>query len=428
MLVSVSGRSSVSSLYDAPVKVTTWQEDIVDILKPLADSVKNLTRRPREIAALKEELSLIDARANIINLAMDKFVGLEDDPSLSPAAKSYIDTLVEEWRDELAEMDGEQLIVSGQLRELTVDDQGSVGSFLPKLKSFLVGTGLTLILCGLVAFLLYLIMRAGWWLYSNKVVSKDVRRKSTSFRVFSYSYQLITFIVMVLSVFFVIYCRDDLLLFALAGLLLAGLLFNLKWLLPRYITEAKLLLNLGSVREEERVIYNGLPWQVKSLNLYSVLHNPALDGIAKLPLSAMHEMVSRPVKNKLWFPTQRGGYVILPDGSFGRVKTQTPDLVELTVRGGMTQIFTASEFYALSVISRSKEETFGTSIVFGLDYSLQKISVSEIPQTLKDAVVSKLNEQGYEKTVEGLIVELSEANASSLDCLIYGTFNKKCSW
>ena len=144
MLVSVSGRSSVSSLYDAPVKVTTWQEDIVDILKPLADSVKNLTRRPREIAALKEELSLIDARTNTINLAMDKFVGLEDDPSLSPAAKSYIDTLVEEWRDELAEMDGEQLIVSGQLRELTDDDQGSVGSFLPKLKSFLVGTGLTL--------------------------------------------------------------------------------------------------------------------------------------------------------------------------------------------------------------------------------------------------------------------------------------------
>ena len=46
--------------------------------------------------------------------------------------------------------------------------------------------------------------------------------------------------------------------------------------LPRYYAQARLLLNLGDAREGERVVVNGLPWQVRSLNLVSELVNPAL--------------------------------------------------------------------------------------------------------------------------------------------------------
>ena len=423
LLLSVSGRSTLSRLYDETEEETTWQEDIVDILKPLADSVKNLTRRPREIAELRDKMALINEKTLGINDTMEKFKALDNAP-LESEARTYVDNLFTEWRDELEELEGEELIVSRQLQELIDGNEKPLESFLPRLKKFILGTGLTLCLAALAALCAYLIMRAGWWLYSKKIVSKDVRRKSTLFRLFSYSYHLITGLVVVLSILLVIYFRDDLLLLALAALLLAGLLFNLKQVLPRYLAEARLLLNLGSVREEERVLYNGLPWQVKSINLYSVLHNPALDGIARLPLSAMQGMVSRPVKNRLWFPTQRGDFVILPDGLLGQIKYQTPDLVEVAVRGGMAQTFTTSDFYALNVINLSREETFGVSMTFGLDYSLQRISVSEIPKTLKNAVVTKLNDNGYEKDLKSLIAELSAANTSSLDYLIFGTFDK----
>lgn len=423
LLLSVGGRTAMSESFDAPEDETTWQEDVVDILKPLADSVKDLTKRPREIAELREQMDRINNRTNGINQVIEQFQTLDNAP-LSNVAKDYVNGLFAEWQDELEELEGEELIVSRQLEELVEGSEKPIESFLPKLKKFFLGTGLTLILAVLVALCMYLLMRAGWWLYSKKIVSKDVRRKSTIFRLFSYSYHLLTGIVVILSILFVIYFRDDLLLLALAALLLAGLLFNLKQVLPRYLAEARLLLNLGSVREEERVVYNGLPWQVKSINLNSVLHNPALDGIARLPLSAMQGMVSRPVKNKLWFPTQRGDYVILPDGLLGQIKFQTPDLVEVIVRGGMSQTYTTADFYALNVTNLSREETFGVSTVFGLDYSLQKISVSEIPNTLKAAVDAKLKVNGYEDKLANLISELSAANTSSLDYLIFATFDK----
>jgi len=358
LLLSVGGRTAMSESFDAPEDETTWQEDVVDILKPLADSVKDLTKRPREIAELREQMDRINNRTNGINQVIEQFQTLDNAP-LSNVAKDYVNGLFAEWQDELEELEGEELIVSRQLEELVEGSEKPIESFLPKLKKFFLGTGLTLILAVLVALCMYLLMRAGWWLYSKKIVSKDVRRKSTIFRLFSYSYHLLTGIVVILSILFVIYFRDDLLLLALAALLLAGLLFNLKQVLPRYLAEARLLLNLGSVREEERVVYNGLPWQVKSINLNSVLHNPAL-----------------------------------------------------------------ADFYALNVTNLSREETFGVSTVFGLDYSLQKISVSEIPNTLKAAVDAKLKVNGYEDKLANLISELSAANTSSLDYLIFATFDK----
>lgn len=72
----------------------------------------------------------------------------------------------------------------------------------------------------------------------------------------------------------VFYLRSDLLLLVLAILALVVLGLGLRQTLPRYLTEIRLLLDVGPVRTGERVIYNGVPLQVKSINVYSVLRNP----------------------------------------------------------------------------------------------------------------------------------------------------------
>lgn len=421
LVLTITGKSTLTALYEEPIETTTWQEDIVDILKPLADSVKSITKRPRQISNLRSELESIGEKKRGLTEVISKFEKFKDS-SLDNNAANYVDTLFNEWNDELEELESENLIVSRQLDQLLDGDETPIGSIGPKLKSFFLGTGLTLFIAILAAIASYFLMRAAWWLYSTKLVSKDVRRQSPIFRLFSHSYHFITGLVIILSVVLVVYFREDLLLMAISFLLLAGLTFNLKQYLPRYLSEARLLLNLGSVREEERVVYNGLPWQVKSINLHSVLHNPALDGIARLPLSAMGGMVSRPVKNQLWFPTARGDFVILPDGELGQIKYQTPDLVEVMVRGGMALTYTTENFYSLNVINLSSSETFGVSVTFGLDYALQKISVTEIPKELKHAITEKLKERGYEKQLVTLTVELAAANTSSLDYLVFATF------
>jgi hypothetical protein len=243
--------------------------------------------------------------------------------------------------------------------------------------------------------------------------------------VVAYGYYLLTSIVIVAAILVVLYVREDLLLLALAFLILAGAVLSFRHFLPRYIKEARLLLNLGSVREDERVVYHGLPWQIESLNLHTVLRNPELDGVIRLPLEVMSTLVSRPVKNNLWFPSSRGDFVILPDGTHGQIKHQTPDLVEINVRGGMSLTYNTSDFYAINLINLSREDTFGVSVTFGFDYALQAISLTKIPEKLYAAIESAMHEAGYSQMMKSLIVELSSANASSLDYLVFATMNSQ---
>lgn len=422
LILSITGHSTLSRLYAEPETETTWQEDVVDILKPLADTVKSITKRPRQIADHRATLDLIDQKEKGLRDALEKFSYFEETP-LETNAAELISGLNQQWQDELLQLEEEKLIASQKLEELIGENDQPLNGLMSGVKRFFLGTGLTMTLAVVAGAITYLGMRFCWWFYSTKIASKDTRRNSTLFRLFSYSYHLITVICVVIVILLVIYTREDLLLLAIAFVLLAGLVLNLKQFLPKYLNEARLLLNLGGVRVDERVVYNGLPWQVKSINVYSVLHNPSLDGIARLPLSEMENLISRPVRNNLWFPTKRGDFVILPDGLLGQVKYQTPDLVEITVRGGMAQTFTTADFYVLNVINLSRDATFGISVTFGLDYSLQSIAVNDIPETLKAAISEELIKRGYEKKVNSLVVELSAAGASSLDFLIFATMD-----
>ena len=290
---------------------------------------------------------------------------------------------------------------------------------------FLLGRGLTLIIALVCAALAWAVMRFLWWVFTTHFTTKEQRRNQTWFRLLAYSYYLLNTIVTLLVVLAVLYVREDLLLLALALLLVFGAVLSFRQFLPRYIEEARLLLNLGSVREDERVVYNGLPWQVMSLNLHTVLRNPALDGVLRLPLDVVGTLVSRPVKNNLWFPSNQGDFVILPDDILGQVRTQTPDLVEIAVRGGMSMTYNTADFYSINLINLSRDKTFGVSATFGFDYALQELSLTEIPAALEDEVKTFICEEGYEKHLRSLLVELSTANTSSLDFLIFATFNSK---
>ena len=85
--------------------------------------------------------------------------------------------------------------------------------------------------------------------------------------------------------------------------------------------------------------------------------------------------------------------------------------------------YNTQEFYAINLINLSRDETFGVSVTFGFDYSLQSISLSEIPQTLSREIQKTLDDAGYRKNVSNLIVELANANTSSLDFLIFATMS-----
>ena len=418
------GNTDVSFLNSDDDTETDWRQDLVEIMDPLIESLKSLTKRPRQLAELRDTIFKSQSGIAIAEQALVELQAIPDE-GLDSAAADRVAELLLKWQDEKEQLEQEQLVSQSQLERLTADQESFVEGIWPATRVFLLGRGLTVIIAAVAAVMAWCVMRVLWWVYTTHFTTKEQRRNKTWFRLLEYSFYLLTTIFIIVVVLCALYVREDLLLLALALLLLFGAVLSFRQFIPRYIREARLLLNLGSVREDERVVYNGLPWQVMSLNLHSVLRNPALDGVIRLPLETVGTLVSRPVKNNLWFPSNKDDFVILPDGLLGQIKHQTPDLVEISIRGGMTMTYSTADFYSINLINLSRDKTFGVSITFGFDYSLQAISLTEIPEAIEHEVNATLINAGYKKNMQTLLVELSAANSSSLDFLVFASFRSQ---
>ena len=416
------GNTDTSLMDAADEQPTDWREDLVEIVDPLMDSLKSLTERPRRLAEFRETIFNAEERMKITTQALGELEKLPAD-TLTASSALQVAELTAKWEDDRDQLEQELLVASSQLDRLVSDQEPFIESILPATRVFLLGRGLTLLMALVAGMLGWIFMKCLWMIYTTYLTSKEQRRNKTWFRLLAYSYYLFTTIVIILTVLVVLYIREDLLLLALGLLLIVGAVLSFRHFLPKYIREARLLLNLGPVREDERVMYGGLPWQVMSINLSSVLRNPALDGVLRVPLDVVSSLISRPVKNNLWFPSNKGDYVFLPDGTFGQILTQTPDLVEISVVGGMSMTFCTPDFYAINLKNLSHDKTFGVVLNFGLDYSLQNISLDEVPQGLEAEIRRTLADAGYTKHLELLLVELSEANASSLDFVVFAKFS-----
>ena len=104
---------------------------------------------------------------------------------------------------------------------------------------------------------------------------------------------------------FTLYISGDWFLLSLAIIFIIGALWTAREGFTRYYEQVKLILNLGSVRENERIVYNGVPWQVVRIALYAKMKNPALSpSKIRLPLANWKTLF--PVQ---WAKTNHGSRV-----------------------------------------------------------------------------------------------------------------------
>ncbi|MCB1820146.1 MAG: hypothetical protein KDI73_01010, partial [Candidatus Competibacteraceae bacterium] len=206
-------------------------------------------------------------------------------------------------------------------------------------------------------------------------------------------------------------------------LMVIGLLWGLRQSLPRYMREIRTLLDMGSVREGERVIYNGAPWKITGLNLYSTLQNPLLrGGSLRLPLDKMADLQSRSyAPEEPWFPSQENDIVILDGDIYGKVLLQTPEIVQLQVVGSI-KTFAIADYLGKNPRNLSRDG-FAVPVVFGLDYQHQGEILSHIVPTLRAYLEAQLEEQSFRPHLTNLLVEFNEAASSSLNLLIVAVFS-----
>lgn len=420
----VTGGVDSSIFRQKPPEKFNWHKEFFEIIEPFLDQLKQLTETPRNMERLNREIAEKEDQLKVIKRALNnisKFsVKVEDKP-----LHKMLRPIEQRWQQRLGEAKLELDVLRSRLDELQ-KRQESFWTFIHlSLLKFIKGRGLILVLALLAAGSVWFIMQAAYKFSRRNADVQRAHPRNTYSRLLGYGYQAMSGTLAILALLLVLYVSKDWLLLGIALIILFFIALSSKTYLPRFMSEARLLLNMGPVRVGERVIYRGISWQVKSLNIFSRLYNPELrGGILRIPLSEMDATTSRPDKSdEPWFPTRKNDYVLLSDGTYGQVILQTPEIVQLQSIGSVRNYSTIA-FLDASPRNLSRSG-FGYAVTFGIDYRHQAICLKEVPRILKAAVIAAFEHSAVGDSLESVLVEFKEAGPSSLDYLIYATMNGK---
>jgi len=397
-----------------------WRQEILSVFEPIVVEMRRLTERPRKVERLRSQQSFYQQRLAAANAALKNIEDYKDTAPSTDLKGAFAD-LEARWHKRHDEIKNQLALINLQLEELQSPRQPAEERATKALKELLTGRFVNLVLAVLAASLVYGVMRLINRLYL-RLVMKRGRRRPFLARVAHLSFMLVSGVLALLAGMAVLYVRDDWILLGLLIIVMMGIALTLQRTLPTYIKEAKVLLNIGPAREGERVMYNGLPWKLQSLNMYSTLVNPALrGGKVLLPLSELVTMISRPFdEDEPWFPSRENDFVVLNDQTYGRVMLQTPEVVQVRVVGALrtypVAAFLDSQPRNLSL------QGFAIIVKFGIDYRHQGEATTDIRNKLEDYLATHLRDSDFGRHLKDFFVEFDEAAASSLNFFVWAAF------
>lgn len=204
-------------------------------------------------------------------------------------------------------MSNDLAVAQFQLDEKLATKRTVFGAFRDLTADFFRSRGKNLLLAIFAFIGVFVLLRLLRWYVLRFQFVRSRFRRSFAIRLLDIIYYVVCVLGATAALFLVLYASGDWVLLGVAILFLVGLAWASKTVLPGFYEQAKLLLNLGPVREGERVVFNGVPWEVQTINLYTELTNPAFEGARlRLPLRDLLTMNSRPTEESLpWFPCRK---------------------------------------------------------------------------------------------------------------------------
>lgn len=382
------------------------------LVEPFIAMLRDATENARQIERLRRGLNEAKRRRALANRALATLKPMRD----IAEAPDLIETLDERralWEGRAnAESD-----LAGALKQQLDDrlsDRGATQTAAGEAaSSFVKDRGISLLL-GLAAFAIVfgtmrLVHRIARWLRVRRKIKRNfyTRLSNLVFTAF-------TPILAVTAMLTIFNMRNDWLLLGIFAVMLVALLWIGIRMIPEMIDQVTLLLNLGAVQEDERVIFDDTPYLVKRLDFYTDLVNPALEGAEfTLPIKDLIGLHSRPSgPDEPWFPSLRGDWVRLADEVFGQVISQSPDMVELEIPGGSRVTYTHDDYLAEKPDNLSGG--FRSEIEFGLSYNHQDIATGKAMEMLKDHIREGLLKLVPEQHLLDVGCEMLEAGDNAI--------------
>ncbi len=392
--------------------------EIKDLLGPIVNELKRATTRPRELDRLAREIEDLRERRGLAEQAIERV------SSLGETGDEQLDRRLaatgERWIEQNNRLTSE-LQIAEDRRQRLLGERKSVYETVESLTQvFFRSRGRNLALAALAFVFAWLLVR-GFHLLVQRLspLHGDTRRMVA--RVIDLVFVLGATIAGTLAAMAVLYSAGDWVLLTVFSLFLVGLAWASRTALPRIWRQLMILMNLGGVREGERILIEGIPYRVERLGFYTYLRNPALTGgVLRLPLTHIADLHTRPFgSDERWFPTNPEDWVLVSD-THGKVVSQSPDLVTLIALGGARMVIPSRDFIQQSPIVLSAG--FRISITFGVDYQHQAIVTTDIPAALEATIRRGLGDAGITDKIRNLQVEFESAGSSSLDIAVLADF------
>ncbi len=337
------------------------------------------------------------------------------------AMKEYLQDILDDLKRHLANMESQLQALDLQMSRIVSAETSFTDTSHAYLKSFFQKRGLYLTQALLVVFAILILSRLSHTLMRRLIPGYRMEHRKFSIRMLDLMHRMITIALTIIGPMVVFYVAEDWVLFSLGVLLLLGAAWTLRTAIPRYWQQIRIYLNIGSVREGERIFLDGLPWRVKKIDIFTQLENPDAGISQRIAIENLVDLKSRPTRgDEPWFPCRKDDWVLLSDGSRGKVVGISQELIELVERGGARKTYITQDF--LSQSPRNLSVNFRLKETIGVSYDLQSISTTSMLQILKAHLQKNIEAEGYGPDLLQLNVEFQSANTSSLDLVVLADF------
>lgn len=403
-------------------KKRDYLQEAQELLGPAFDTIQRISERPRKIEALRKELAIYEQKLAVTSAALKNIEIIKNSKefqTLLPDMEEFLSDSTYNINDLAQEFTIKKDRINRELKELTKDDQTLVGAMSELSREFFSTKGKHL---G-IALLLFAFTIWSLTVLKNILILKTIQKSKVEWIIkpISALYGVLTFMFALTIFILSLYFMGDWVLVTLIVLILSAILWGSKTYIHKYLAEGRLILNLGTIKEGELVIFRGIPWKVKNINFVTIFENDYLDSsIIRVEIAQIFHMHSRKIlPNEQWFPTRTNDWVLLSDGTFGQIKLQTVEQIIVELKTLERKYYTTTDYLNLRPTNLS--HGFTQSLIWGLDYSVQNNLITEIIPNIKTKLSEKFKTTPYQ--YQNIVVEFQSAGASSLNLLIEMKFD-----
>ncbi|CAH0991253.1 hypothetical protein SIN8267_01355 [Sinobacterium norvegicum] len=396
--------------------VFSWEEELSVVLKPIFSSLSQLAERPKIVLEHQKKLADIDKQILATSDGISVLEKLLLKYNVESKERKTISKLIIYWESKLAESKVKKEFFENSYAEV----EGKpffLNNLDPHILMYVfhrVATVVISIGSAILAYLFFMKLATFFTLLERRSSNNRVKLFN---RVWAFATQLISILFAVSTVLLVTYMREDWLLLCIWFLIGLLTVIGLRNSFPVYVANIRTLLNLGAIREHERIIYKNIPWKVLQLGFFSHLHNPQLDAHIRINLNDLSGICSRPYHdNEPFFPCKRGDWVSLDDGTYGKVVMQSPESVHLSCMN-MLKVLTTENFLHLNPLNLS-QKSMTIKSVFGIDYQYQKNATHSIRDTIIKHFEQADKPETFAKFIIDILIDFKRINDSSLDFII----------